>query len=113
MDMPGLGFLFRTDVDSTQRTELLITITPSVVRNREEAREVTDDYTERIRGLAAMRRAMQTQRLRDRAARRTLEFPAGSTMRLPEPPASDTSARPTAGGMAPADTGVEVPPELR
>src|SRR4030095_15608168 len=52
MDVPVLGRLFRSDNDTTDRTELLITITPSVIHNKEEARDVTDDFTSRIDGLA-------------------------------------------------------------
>ena len=103
MDIPVLGPLFRTDVDSRARTELLITITPSVIRNREEAREVTDDYTDRIRGLARMRRALQTRRMRERSnGPRTLEFPAGTPLHVPDAPAAE-----------PSTSGVVTPPELR
>ena len=64
MDVPVLGQLFRSDNDTTDRTELLITITPSVIHNREEATTVTDDFTSRIDGLAELRRAMESRRRR-------------------------------------------------
>jgi general secretion pathway protein D len=60
MDIPFLGRAFRSDVDSVDRTELLITITPFVIRNREEARQVTDDFSARIDGLRELRDAMHT-----------------------------------------------------
>ena len=66
MDVPVLGRFFRSDDDMTTRTELLITITPSVIHNREEAHEVTDDYSSRIEGLAELRRAMESRRKRGR-----------------------------------------------
>jgi len=62
MDIPVLGVAFRSDHDSTMRTELIILITPYVIRNREEAREVTDDFGARIEGLNRLRRAMQPRR---------------------------------------------------
>ena len=62
MDIPVLGVAFRSDHDSTTRTELIILITPYVIRNREEAREVTDDFGARIEGLNRLRRAMQPRR---------------------------------------------------
>jgi general secretion pathway protein D len=60
MDIPVLGRAFRTERDSVDRTELLITITPFVIRNREEARQVTDDFSARIEGLRELRDAMHT-----------------------------------------------------
>jgi general secretion pathway protein D len=77
MDVPVLGRLFRSDNDSTDRTELLITITPSVIHNKEEAREVTDDFTARIEGLAELRRAMESRRQRGRRGRAQIIRPQG------------------------------------
>jgi general secretion pathway protein D len=68
MDVPVLGRFFRQDMDNTTRTELLITITPSVIHNREEAHEVTEDFSSRIEGLAELRRAMESRRRRGRDA---------------------------------------------
>src|SRR5262245_7617795 len=64
MDVPVMGRFFRQDSDTSIRTELLITITPYVVHNREEARDVTDDFSSRIEGLADLRRAMESRRKR-------------------------------------------------
>lgn len=47
MDIPVLGQLFRTDTQSVRRTELIALITPYVVRDREEARSVTDEFKRR------------------------------------------------------------------
>ena len=58
MDIPVLGRAFRSERDTVDRTELLITITPFVIRNREEARQVTDDFSSRIEGLRELRDAM-------------------------------------------------------
>jgi len=62
MDIPVIGRAFRSDADSIERTELLITITPSVIRDKNEARRVTDDYSDRIEGLSALQRAMEARR---------------------------------------------------
>ncbi|MCW5892309.1 MAG: hypothetical protein KIT14_17445, partial [bacterium] len=80
MDVPVLGRFFRSDSDSIQRTELLITITPYVILNREQAVDVTDDFSSRIHGLQALRRAMAERRARGRKARR------GDMPQLVEPP---------------------------
>ena len=47
-DVPGLGALFRTRSDSKQRTELLILITPRIMRNGSEARAITAELRERF-----------------------------------------------------------------
>jgi general secretion pathway protein D len=95
MDVPVLGRLFRQDNDMTTRTELLITITPTVIHNRDEAREVTDEFTSRIDGLAELRRAMESRRQRGRLHTQRLN-PAveGAVREWATPP----------GGEAPAQT---------
>jgi general secretion pathway protein D len=93
MDVPVLGRLFRSDDDRTERTELLITITPSVIHNREEAREVTDDFTSRIDGLAELRRAMESRRQRGRRGRAQIIQPQGGAF-TEGAPLSDEEAPP-------------------
>ena len=48
-DIPVLGFLFGSRGDTDARTELLVLITPRVVRNSQEARDVTNELRERLR----------------------------------------------------------------
>jgi general secretion pathway protein D len=50
-DIPLLGALFRSDDNSTTRTELLILLSPKVVRNAAEARAVTEELRNRLQGL--------------------------------------------------------------
>ncbi|MFQ5477071.1 MAG: type II secretion system secretin GspD [Candidatus Binatia bacterium] len=47
-DLPVLGQLFGSDSDRVERTELIILITPYVVRDREEARSVTEEFKSRV-----------------------------------------------------------------
>ncbi|MEM9761998.1 MAG: type II secretion system secretin GspD [Pseudomonadota bacterium] len=47
-DIPLLGAAFRNTSDSDERTELLIIITPRVIRNNAEARAVTEEYREAL-----------------------------------------------------------------
>ena len=51
MDLPVLGRLFGTTNDTTDRTELVMLITPHVVRNRDEAQQVTEGFKEKIYGV--------------------------------------------------------------
>jgi general secretion pathway protein D len=64
MDIPVLGRLFRMESEKLDRTELIILITPHVIRDREEARAITEDFEGRIHSLKGMlervRRAQST-----------------------------------------------------
>ena len=56
MDVPVLGPLFRTDLQRSDRTELVILITPRVIRDRREGESVTERFLDRIR---AVRRELE------------------------------------------------------
>ena len=49
--IPVIGGLFGQQASGKSRDELVILITPTVVRNPEEARELTDEYGQRFRAL--------------------------------------------------------------
>ena len=49
--IPWLGGLFGQQGKTTTRDELVVLITPTVVRNPMEARELTDEYGRRFRAL--------------------------------------------------------------
>lgn len=51
MDVPVLGRLFRVEQDKRERTELVILITPHVIRDRNEAQVVTKEFTDRVHRL--------------------------------------------------------------
>lgn len=92
MDVPVLGFLFRTDTRSVTRTELLVTITPYVIRNRDEAALVTDEFSARIEGVTRLRQAMK--RIKSKAGQRQAAdeadldtpYPAGPSQTFDEAP---------------------------
>lgn len=48
MDIPLVGGLFSTTTNNGNRTELLVMITPRVMRNDEELRSVTDEMRDRL-----------------------------------------------------------------
>jgi general secretion pathway protein D len=50
-EVPILGNLFKTTSDVVRRTELLVLLQPRVVRDRMDARIVTDDLRKRLRAL--------------------------------------------------------------
>lgn len=54
--IPVIGALFGTKVVRDNRQEILVLITPTVIRNPLEARRVTDEYSERFRALEPLRK---------------------------------------------------------
>ncbi|MCL4475420.1 MAG: hypothetical protein M1508_04220 [Nitrospirae bacterium] len=50
--IPILGYLFGSTIDENTRTELIILLTPRVMKNMQEAGEVTSDYVEKYKGVA-------------------------------------------------------------
>jgi len=90
MDVPFLGRAFRSENRQVTRTELLVTITPYVIRTRDEAVQVTGDFSDRIRGVTRLREVMHGERLR-RWAESADERASGIESDVPE------------GSAAPAD----------
>jgi cell division septation protein DedD len=48
MDLPIVGRFFGVTIDDTRRTELIMLITPHVIRNRDESRSVTEEFKSKI-----------------------------------------------------------------
>lgn len=48
--IPILGYLFGSTLDESKRTELIILLTPRVMKNQKEARDVTSDYVDKYKG---------------------------------------------------------------
>jgi len=61
MDIPVIGRAFRTESDNAQRTELIVLISPYVIRDRDEARVVTDEFQSRLEGLKRMGEALRAR----------------------------------------------------
>lgn len=66
MDMPVFGRFFGTTTDDIDRTELVMLITPHVIRNSEESRNVTEEFKERLstvkRELEMIQKERETER---------------------------------------------------
>ncbi|MGH7770785.1 MAG: type II secretion system secretin GspD, partial [Candidatus Binatia bacterium] len=67
MDIPVLGRFFGLTTDSVERTELVMLITPHVVRNIQEARSITEEFKQRLstvtREIERMRKPKEEQKL--------------------------------------------------
>ena len=55
--LPIIGGLFGTKSQSNRRSEVIVLLTPTIVRNPEEARRLTDEYGSRFRALEPIRAA--------------------------------------------------------
>jgi Flp pilus assembly secretin CpaC/cell division septation protein DedD len=98
MDLPVVGRFFSTTSDQTDRTELVILITPHVVRNRAEARDVTEELKSR---LSAVRNELE--RLdKERAAERAMQRPQPGAMRPDTTPPTPVPSVPTPAPAIPA-----------
>ena len=53
--LPVVGGLFGTQGRSASRSEVVLLITPRVVRSPQQTRTLTDDYLQRFQGLAPLR----------------------------------------------------------
>lgn len=52
--LPILGKLFGLTNDDAERTELLVLITPRVVRNANEAKDITEEFRRKLKGIPPM-----------------------------------------------------------
>ncbi|MFA6229148.1 MAG: type II secretion system secretin GspD [Rhodanobacter sp.] len=76
--IPWLGRLFGSTDRKRDRTELIVLITPRVIRGSEDAKQVTDDYQSRFESLAP---------LRDKAANKVSSVPTVAAPLAPVSPA--------------------------
>ncbi|MEO7052396.1 MAG: type II secretion system secretin GspD [Rhodanobacter sp.] len=58
--VPVIGRLFGTTNRNRDRTELIVLITPRIIRNGEDAKRVTDEYQEKFESLAPLRQSAGT-----------------------------------------------------
>ncbi len=65
MDIPVLGRFFRTTSDRIQRTELIMLITPHVIRSRTEGTVVTEELKSKLSTLRSELERMRLDRERD------------------------------------------------
>ncbi len=94
MDLPIIGRFFGTTRDEIDRTELIMMITPNVIRNRDEARSVTTDFKNKLSTLRNELEKMQRDRARD------LEKLEKMKKRAPEPSEQTTPPAEPSGPQA-------------
>ncbi|HKX50950.1 MAG TPA: SPOR domain-containing protein, partial [Candidatus Binatia bacterium] len=119
MDLPVLGRLFGTTNDTSDRTELVMLITPHVVRNRDEAQQVTEGFKDKLYGIRneLERFWMEQERLKSR--RQQPAVPPADVPAVPGPrenlpsPTPNTSSIPSGmpGPALPQHTPQNPPPQ--
>jgi len=104
MDIPVVGRFFGTTSDSTRRTELIMLITPNVIRNRSEGTAVTDDFKSK---LSTTRNELERME-RDRAKLLPKPLPQALPP-MPDPNMMEEAPRP-APSKAPPGSGASFAP---
>jgi general secretion pathway protein D len=105
MDIPVVGRFFGTTSDEAQRTELIMLITPRVIRSRDEAESVTEEFKSQMRAVRS-----ELERI---ARERAKNLPKPPPVQMPPPPEpsmkEELPPRP-APSKAPATSGAPLTP---
>jgi general secretion pathway protein D len=59
--IPVIGGLFGTQSSRTERSEVIVLLTPTIIRNPQEAQNLTDEYGRRFRALEPINRTPKAQ----------------------------------------------------
>lgn len=70
--IPILGYLFGSTTKEDERTELIVLLTPRVIRNQQEAKAATSDYVEKLKGIG---KEMDTLKKEEAAKESELQMP--------------------------------------
>jgi general secretion pathway protein D len=98
MDIPVVGRFFGTTTDQAQRTELIMLITPRVIRSRDEAQTASEEFKSK---LGAVRNELDRIE-RERAKSKPHVPPPAQTPAIPKeeiPPPAPSRTAPGAGAM--------------
>jgi len=104
MDIPVFGRFFGTTTDETKRTELIMLITPRVIRSRDEAQSVTEEFKSK---LGAVRNELE--RIARERAKSLPKPPPAQMPAVPEPSTKEEMPRP-APSKTPATSGATLAP---
>jgi len=104
MDIPVVGRFFGSTSDSVRRTELVMLITPHVIRNREEAHSVTYDFKN---SLAAVRN--EIERIAREKAKLIPKVAPQLQPPMPVPHGLEPMPQPKPSSMAPGQGGTWIP----
>ena len=97
MDIPVFGRFFGTTTELTRRTELIMLITPNVIRNREESRATTEEFKNKVLGIRNELERLRRDQERELERRKKLA-PVEPKDAAPDQP---TDVPPSPGALAP------------
>jgi cell division septation protein DedD len=103
MDLPIIGRFFGTTSDEIDRTELIMLITPNVIRNRDESRFVTDDFKSK---LLTVRNELEKMRIDREKDLEKLKRQAEEQKPAPQPPPAVEPPAPPVSAPARPDPSV-------
>jgi general secretion pathway protein D len=106
MDVPVVGRFFGTTTDETRRTELIMLITPHVIRTREESQTVSDEFKSK---LGAVRNELE-RLARERARSKPPLPPPAETLPLPDPRMKEEIPQPSPSRQPPGAGALFAPP---
>jgi len=108
MDLPWIGRFFGSTADTLDRTELIMLITPHVIRSRDQAEQITEDFKKSLSTVRNEldRMAREREKLQQRPLleqKPTLPKPSNDVAPAPNPPqAPAPSAAPAGPGASAA-----------
>jgi cell division septation protein DedD len=112
MDIPVIGRFFGTTSDEVSRTELIMMITPHVIRSRAEAFAVTDEFKSKISLVRSELERLEQDRAKLRPAPRPQALPPmpdPNQYYKEEPPQPAPSSDLPSGGTPPAPSASSSP----
>jgi general secretion pathway protein D len=102
MDIPVVGRFFGTTTDEARRTELIMLITPRVIRGRDEAQTVSEEFKSQMRAVRN-----ELERL---ARERAKNLPKPPPVEIPPVPEPNIEMPRPAPSKAPATSGAPLTP---
>ncbi|MGH7852766.1 MAG: SPOR domain-containing protein, partial [Candidatus Binatia bacterium] len=105
MDIPVVGRFFGTTSDETRRTELIMLITPHVIRNQNESRHVTDEFKSKVESVRNELERIERERAKSQPKPPPPEIPAPVEPKASEekPPFAPSRFVPQRGASATPD----------
>ena len=100
MDIPVVGRFFGSTADSVRRTELIMMITPHVIRNRTEGTQITEEFKSKLSILRNDMERMRLERERD-LEKMKREWQEQQKPAAPEPSSETPIPSPSSSPAAP------------
>jgi general secretion pathway protein D len=93
MDIPVIGRFFGSTTNKIDRTELIMLLTPHVIRNRDQAQQVTEDFKKSLSSVRNEldRMAKERARLQQQPVEPKPALPGPSSDPVPPPPGASLS----------------------